>query len=110
MVSMFHATCLLWVFFRAASFDDAMGFLSRMVSGPYDVRWPVLQCLIVMTCGALHPIDVVVATRSLAASMQAACGYSDDLTVTVGSQAPSRMRDRGPRRSWFDMACTCAPT
>jgi len=50
----FHAVCLLWVFFRADTFADALVFLERLVTGSYRVDWPLLPALVVLFCALLH--------------------------------------------------------
>ena len=50
----FHAVCLLWIFFRAETFTDAMAILDRLITGSYRVDWPVLPALVVVFCGLLH--------------------------------------------------------
>ena len=50
----FHAVCLLWIFFRAETFTDAMAILDRLFTGSYRVDWPVLPALVVLLCGLLH--------------------------------------------------------
>lgn len=50
----FHVTCLLWIFFRAASWGDAMIVLRTLATGDYGVGWPVLPTLVVMGCGLSH--------------------------------------------------------
>lgn len=60
MVLLFNAVCVLWVFFRAATFGEATTFLSRLVSGPWRSPWPVLQCGIIATCVGLHWVERVI--------------------------------------------------
>jgi D-alanyl-lipoteichoic acid acyltransferase DltB (MBOAT superfamily) len=50
----FQAVCLLWIFFRAETFADAMAILERLFTGSYRVDWPVLPALVVLLCGVLH--------------------------------------------------------
>jgi len=50
----FHAVCLLWIFFRASSFDDALAILERLLTGSYVGAWPVLPALVVILCFTLH--------------------------------------------------------
>jgi len=53
----FHAICLPWVFFRAASFGDATAFLERLVTGSWLEPWPLLPALVVALCVALHGLE-----------------------------------------------------
>jgi alginate O-acetyltransferase complex protein AlgI len=53
----FHAVCLLWIFFRAATFEDAFLVLERLFTGSYAVSWPILPGLIVVACFALHVVE-----------------------------------------------------
>jgi D-alanyl-lipoteichoic acid acyltransferase DltB (MBOAT superfamily) len=50
----FHAVCLLWVFFRAPSFDAALGYLERLSSADYATGWPLAQLAVVASCAGLH--------------------------------------------------------
>ena len=59
----FHAVCLLWVFFRANSLDDAMLFLGKIFAGSYGVAWPVLPALVVVLCAVLHGVERVLRLR-----------------------------------------------
>jgi D-alanyl-lipoteichoic acid acyltransferase DltB (MBOAT superfamily) len=51
---MFHAACLLWIFFRAANFGDSLIVLQALFTKSYLGPWPTLQSAIVLTCAALH--------------------------------------------------------
>jgi D-alanyl-lipoteichoic acid acyltransferase DltB (MBOAT superfamily) len=53
----FHAVCLLWVFFRAPSFSDALIFLGTFFSGTGLGQWPVLQSGVVLLCAGLHLVE-----------------------------------------------------
>lgn len=53
----FHAVCVLWVFFRAATFGDAISILERIAMGSYTAAWPVLPALVVAACFAFHVIE-----------------------------------------------------
>ncbi len=55
----FHAVCLLWIFFRAASFSDAVVILERLVTGSYAVAWPILPGAVVVACVGLHVLERV---------------------------------------------------
>jgi D-alanyl-lipoteichoic acid acyltransferase DltB (MBOAT superfamily) len=50
----FHATCLLWIFFRAATTGDAVAILRRLFTGSYLGEWPLLPAALVALCAALH--------------------------------------------------------
>jgi len=54
---LFHAVCLLWIFFRAPDFASAMAVLGRLMTWDYSATWPVLQCLVIGLCVALHGIE-----------------------------------------------------
>jgi D-alanyl-lipoteichoic acid acyltransferase DltB (MBOAT superfamily) len=54
---MFHLTCLIWVFFRASGFDEAVRFLGTLVRSEDLYGWPVLQTIVVLGCFALHPLE-----------------------------------------------------
>jgi D-alanyl-lipoteichoic acid acyltransferase DltB (MBOAT superfamily) len=52
---LFHAVCLLWIFFRASSLGDAGVILGRLLGGSYAWEsWPLLQMGIVVLCGGLQ--------------------------------------------------------
>ncbi|MDP3937110.1 MAG: MBOAT family O-acyltransferase [Deltaproteobacteria bacterium] len=57
IVLLFHAVCLLWIFFRANTFADASAVLHRLFTGTYTQTWPVLQIGIVALCAALHVLE-----------------------------------------------------
>jgi len=52
----FHAVILPWVFFRAASFEDALAFLGGLCS-PRWGDWPAQQTLAVLVCLGLHGLE-----------------------------------------------------
>jgi len=52
----FHATCLLWVFFRAESWNDAMAVLAGLIDAG-EGAWPVLPGLVVMGCALGHAAE-----------------------------------------------------
>jgi D-alanyl-lipoteichoic acid acyltransferase DltB (MBOAT superfamily) len=54
IAAMFHATCFLWIFFRAESFNDAALFIGRLVSGSYSTGWPLLATAVVCLCWVGH--------------------------------------------------------
>jgi len=52
---LFHAVCLLWIFFRASSLGDAGVILEQLFSGSYAWQsWPLLQIGIVLLCCGLQ--------------------------------------------------------
>jgi D-alanyl-lipoteichoic acid acyltransferase DltB (MBOAT superfamily) len=59
----FHAVCLLWVFFRAPDFGDALRILERIFTGSYLGDWPILPTLVVGLCVALHVLERIVRLR-----------------------------------------------
>jgi alginate O-acetyltransferase complex protein AlgI len=61
----FHGVCLIWVFFRAASFGDALAFLGGLAALDYGSAWPVLPTLVVALCAALHGVERWVRERWL---------------------------------------------
>jgi alginate O-acetyltransferase complex protein AlgI len=63
VVGLFHVVCLLWVPFRAASFEDAVSFLRGLASGGYLRAWPLFPLAIVCLCGALHGLERYVRVR-----------------------------------------------
>jgi len=64
IVVLFHLVCLLWVFFRADSFDAASVFIARIAGGDFAAEWPMFQVLVVVLCAALHPLERVARLRS----------------------------------------------
>jgi hypothetical protein len=60
---LFHAVCLLWVFFRAPSSSDALLFLETFVSGAGPGQWPVLQSGVVLLCAGLHVVERLIRTH-----------------------------------------------
>jgi D-alanyl-lipoteichoic acid acyltransferase DltB (MBOAT superfamily) len=63
IVLLFHAVCLLWIFFRAASFADARLFLHTLFTGSYTAPWPPLALATVLSCALLHPLERLARTR-----------------------------------------------
>jgi D-alanyl-lipoteichoic acid acyltransferase DltB (MBOAT superfamily) len=57
VVLLFHAVCLLWVFFRAPDLGAALAVLARLFGGSYAVDWPLLPALWVALCAALHGLE-----------------------------------------------------
>ena len=43
----FHSVCLLWVFFRAASFDEAISFFNSLLLPPYNFSASHMELLII---------------------------------------------------------------
>ena len=43
----FHSVCLLWVFFRAASFDEAVSFFNSLLLPPYNFSASHMELLII---------------------------------------------------------------
>ena len=60
IVLLFHAVCLLWIFFRAPDFDSAMLFIGGLAGGGVVSGWPVMQCFVVAFCGVLQPLERLV--------------------------------------------------
>jgi D-alanyl-lipoteichoic acid acyltransferase DltB (MBOAT superfamily) len=54
---MFHAACLLWIFFRAETFADAWSIVAAMGRGDFRSGWPMFQTLVVAFCCLLHPLE-----------------------------------------------------
>lgn len=54
IILFFHATCLLWVFFRTATLPDAVTYLGALASWGDILDWPVFQTAVVVMCIALH--------------------------------------------------------
>ena len=57
ILAFFHAVCLLWIFFRAATFGDAMAVLGALATLDYAVAWPAMQCLVIAFCLAFHCVE-----------------------------------------------------
>jgi D-alanyl-lipoteichoic acid acyltransferase DltB (MBOAT superfamily) len=54
---LFHVVCVIWVFFRAETFDGAVHYLELMLTSGNTIGWPVLQTTIVVLCVALHVLE-----------------------------------------------------
>jgi alginate O-acetyltransferase complex protein AlgI len=54
---LFNITCLIWVFFRAQTFELALDFYSVLFHWDSEAGWPYAQVLIVMLCGGLHFVE-----------------------------------------------------
>lgn len=54
MVLVFHAVCFLWIFFRAATFGDAVAIIGKLLSDDYTRVWPVFQSGVILLCALLH--------------------------------------------------------
>lgn len=59
----FQVTTLIWVFFRAGTFQDATLFLEAMLLGTGETGWPLFQTLIVAFCILLHVAERLVRAR-----------------------------------------------
>ena len=55
--------CLLWIFFRAPTFTQALAFLGGLVPETGSDPWPVTQTLVVIACAALHAAERAIRTR-----------------------------------------------
>jgi D-alanyl-lipoteichoic acid acyltransferase DltB (MBOAT superfamily) len=53
----FHATCLLWLLFRARDLDVAARLFGNLLEGNWTGHWPLLQLGVVLFCAALHPAE-----------------------------------------------------
>ena len=53
----FLAVTVAWVFFRAASFEDANNFLLGMLGAGTGQGWPLFQTGVVALCAGLHGIE-----------------------------------------------------
>ncbi len=71
IVLLFNAVCVIWIFFRAASFELAWRFLEAIFDGHGLLEWPIAQLLIVLLCAALHVAERFLRThgRELQASV-----------------------------------------
>ncbi len=63
MVLTFALVVLAWVFFRAASVQDAMAFLSRMIIGPWSAPWLLKDIWLVGVIGVLLLAEWIQRTR-----------------------------------------------
>jgi len=63
IVLLFHAVCIAWVFFRAATFGDAVRILETVITGPYVGYSAVFQLAVVTLSAALHPVERYVRTH-----------------------------------------------
>ena len=60
---LFHAMCVLWVFFRAPTLELAWRFIQAMFTGGDSSGWPLLPTLTVVLCFGLHVLERFVRTR-----------------------------------------------
>ena len=60
IVLLFNAVSVIWVFFRAPSFESAWIFLSAPFEGAAEFGWPLMQTSIVALCGLLHVAERLV--------------------------------------------------
>ena len=63
IVLLFHAVCVMWIFFRATDFESAMIFIGSLAGLGEAGGWPVMQCLVVAFCVVLHPLERALRTR-----------------------------------------------
>jgi len=59
-ILLFNAVSLIWVFFRAPSFESAWIFLSALFTGAAESGWPLMQTSIVVFCMLLHVAERLV--------------------------------------------------
>jgi alginate O-acetyltransferase complex protein AlgI len=64
IIATFHATTVLWIFFRASDFTASMSFLQALVAGDWNADWPLLQVIIVGSCLLAHILERMVVERS----------------------------------------------
>lgn len=57
IILLFHAVCFLWIFFRAATFGDAVAIIQKLAGGDYTRVWPVFQMGVVLLCAVLHCLE-----------------------------------------------------
>ncbi len=57
VVLLFHLVCIAWVFFRAATFGDAVRFTHGLFAGGLWTTWPLLQSALVAGCALLHGVE-----------------------------------------------------
>jgi alginate O-acetyltransferase complex protein AlgI len=60
IILLFNAVSLIWVFFRAPSFESAWVFLSVPFTSGADSGWPLMQTSIVVLCMLLHVAERLV--------------------------------------------------
>jgi alginate O-acetyltransferase complex protein AlgI len=53
----FHATCLLWVLFRAPDLSSAATIYRTLLVGDWSGQWPLFQILVVSLCAAAHVVE-----------------------------------------------------
>jgi len=56
-VLLFQVVCLIWIFFRAPTLDEACLYLTTVVTGDYTKGWPLFQLGIVVACWGLQAIE-----------------------------------------------------
>jgi len=56
-IATFHLVSFAWIPFRAESFEDAFQFGAALFREGYGGAWPAFQCVVVLVCVALHPIE-----------------------------------------------------
>ncbi len=60
---LFNLTSLVWIFFRAASLEDAETIVMGLFTGNYLGGWPVMQTGVVLLCMQLHAFERFVRLR-----------------------------------------------
>lgn len=60
IIVLFNAVSLIWVFFRAPTFESACVFLSALFTGTEESGWPLMQTSIVVLCMLLHVAERLV--------------------------------------------------
>lgn len=64
VVALFHAVCLLWIFFRAPSLEVAYSMIANLAGGDFASAWPPFQMAVVALCAVLHPLERLARLRS----------------------------------------------
>lgn len=86
IVLLFNAVCVLWVFFRAPTFEGATTFLSRLLAGPWAGPWPIFQCGVIAVCVGLHWLERVIRenrVRLLAWTAAGVPGLIESLAIGI---------------------------
>ena len=63
IILLFNVVSVIWVFFRAASFEGAWIFLSAPFTGAEVSGWPLTQSSVVVLCMLLHVAERLVRVR-----------------------------------------------
>lgn len=53
----FNAVVFLWIFFRAATFDDAVTIIQTILWGRWNAAWPVWPAMLVGLAALMHPLE-----------------------------------------------------